>query len=65
LYEREIFDKAGLKLGLDKTILQRMNLVEDEPNQIEQLDDHSEGEIVKTRMQRKKMQFNFSKKGSI
>lgn len=27
-YEREMFDKAGLKLGLDKAILQRMNFIE-------------------------------------
>jgi SNF2 family DNA or RNA helicase len=42
-YEHEMFDIAGLKLGLDKAILQRMNFVEDEPIQIEQLDDHSKG----------------------
>lgn len=28
-YEREMFDKAGLKLGLDRAILQRMNNLED------------------------------------
>ncbi|ELA42339.1 uncharacterized protein VICG_00739, partial [Vittaforma corneae ATCC 50505] len=27
-YEREMFDKAGLKLGLDKAILQKMNYLE-------------------------------------
>lgn len=31
-YEREMFDKAGLKLGLDKAILQRMNFKEGEDN---------------------------------
>ncbi len=29
-YEREMFDKAGLKLGLDRAVLQRMNIVEGE-----------------------------------
>lgn len=36
-YEREMFDKAGLKLGLDKAILQKMNYLEGqgEPNKDE------------------------------
>jgi len=29
-YEREMFDKAGMKLGLDRAILQRMNFTENE-----------------------------------
>lgn len=29
-YEREMFDKAGLKLGLDKAILQKMNFIDEE-----------------------------------
>lgn len=36
-YEREMFDKAGLKLGLDKAILQRMNYIEGNEKQEENL----------------------------
>lgn len=36
-YEREMFDKAGLKLGLDKAILQRMNHMEEGKETVQQM----------------------------
>lgn len=32
-YEREMFDKAGMKLGLDKAVLQKMTYIQDDKNE--------------------------------
>lgn len=50
-YEREMFDKAGLKLGLDKAILQRMNFIDEENQGEVDENDNSENLLSKQKEQ--------------